>query len=849
MNHKAQITVYIIIGMTILLLLSVAIYLAQMWMPAEITPAEQSIKDYVESCIQQTGADALVSLGANGGYIEPLDIAKAGKEIKISLEPAEGDALLVSGAEHAIPYWFYMQTPNNCKQCALSSLQPSLDEIKKQMDDYVDEKLDGCINDFAPFIEQGYTFEAEKAKTDTIVTENDIRILVNYPVTINKDGSKTVIKEFEAGVDVPLKKIYALAGEITAQEKEKAFLESTMFHFVSLHTGLELSKLPPIAAITHDRTVAFWLKPMVAINLQQLLLSYIPLIQLDKTKGAKQITKGANPFESGFYKALYMKFLRESYPFKVSFSYLDWPLYFDITPSNGDTLTGETHIQEFPYNIAQAFQTNYYEFYYDISAPVLVEIRDSNALKGKGYSFDFALELNVRDNKNFIEWNLGEGTLGIWNPDNTDIVYEESEGTSGSCLAQGDMWKCDLTKKTYQKEIECIQACGTTRTTTKEYSAAKRLFNDEEQMISGNITVTVLDAATKQAVPGASIIYKCGRYATKIIGATDNAGKSKSKLPICLNGQLSAEKEGYAKKIIGLTITPDEGKDIAMNLEPEVEVNAVIKKYTVQMTNIRDADYALEPNAKVSSSYSNVENWKDFGFATLETLQDPASPVKPAVNWEESGHLVGREQKKMKIYDRSCCGLPEQLGAKQKAILLIEKIPEDELEQPYFATISTEGTSKEAVKLIPGQYKVTGMLMDSGGFVIQKGCQETCLEYDTSEWETFKKSNIDTLSLGMAPKQKPECKKWGYFPEENITAKPSLMGGVALDNSTGYWNVTRAELSKGSVEFYFIQTLKPTCTMVQDCVLDTCVDIAEIMATKPYSQQYREYVEPRFLVR
>ena len=56
-------------------------------------------------------------------------------------------------------------------------------------------------------------------------------------------------------------------------------------------------------------------------------------------------------------------------------------------------------------------------------------------------------------------------------------------------------------------------------------------------------------------------------------------------------------------------------------------------------------------------------------------------------------------------------------------------------------------------------------------------------------------------------------------------------------------------LNKGGVEFYFIQTLKPNCTVVQDCVLDVCVDIAEMQATGPYSLKYRDYLEPEFFSR
>jgi hypothetical protein len=841
MKH-AQITVYIIIGITILLLFSVAIYLANMWRPSAISPEDQPIKDYIEACIRQTATEAMISIGANGGYLKP-------KEMTLSLEPAEGDGLLLAGTEHAVPYWFYMQTPNSCRQCMMESQQPPLEEIKKQIDDYVNEKLAECTT-FEQFTAQDYTFETGKAKADVLLTEDSVRAVVSYPVTFERDGRQTRINEFEATIDIPLKKIYDLASEITKQEKEQAFLESIAMHLVSLHTGLEMSKLPPLAAITHDKTLLLWMKPMAAISIQQLLLSYIPLMQLDKTKNAKQVIKGANPFETGFYKALYLKILNEQYPVKASFAYLDWPIYFDITPNKGDLLTGETHIQEFPYSAAPAFQTNYYEFYYDLSAPVLVEIRDDDALKGKGYSFNFALELNIRDNKNFIEWNLGEGTIGPWNPENARTEFQEAERTLGACTKQGDLWKCSLTGKTYQKEIECVQACEKTKTNVKKYAPAKKLFDEEEQRVSGEINITALDNVTKETVPQASLLYKCGKYATTVLGATGKEGKLKSRLPACINGQLSAEKEGYAKKIIGLTVRPGEGKEITIVLEPEAEVRATIKKYPVQIRNIRELDYALEPEAEISTSYADIDSWESLGMAALGGFKDQIiSPIGIGIDWEEEGYKVGRAEKNMKIYDRFCCELPEPLGKNNKAILLIEKIPEDELEPPYFKTVMLEpGISEETTSLVPGKYKVTGTLIDTDGFVIEPGCMEVCTEYDMGT-EYYVEEIVVGVLAPEAPSSKPECKKWSLFPEDRIEVKPAIRGGVVLDNATGYWNVTRTELNKGSVEFYFIQTLKPNCTIVQECVLDVCVDVAEMQAAGPYSQKYREYVEPRFLVR
>ncbi|MBW2986763.1 hypothetical protein KY333_05325 [Candidatus Woesearchaeota archaeon] len=846
MNNKGQITVYIIVGIIILFSIVVSIYIAnRVWLsPAEISPIATPVKDYVEVCIQQVGADALIPIGTNGGYMNPL------VDAEVSQSPAEGDVLFLSeDAKHAVPYWFYMSTENTCKNCMMESRQPTLEQVKKEVDSYVNEHLDECINSFRPFLDQDYEFEVGDVDSDVLFTEASTRFVVNYPIKIIQGSTKSSIEDFETVVDIPFKRIYDLAGRITKQERESAFLESITMHFISLHTGLDMSKLPPLAAITHDKVTVNWFKPMIALNLQQLFLSYVPLMQIAGTKDAKQITAGDNTFEQGFLKGLYLKFLEDDYPFNVNFAYLDWPLYFDISPRQGDVLTGEVHIQEFPFNAAPAFQTNYYEFYYDLSAPVLVEIRDPNALRGKGYSFNFALELNIRDNKNFIYWNLGEGTVGYWNDANVDVNEKVIKYDYGTCYEQGSSWKCDITSKTYSDEIACVQACTTSKTSTRKFKPKPTMFKDIDQKISGEITINALDAVTNQGIDKASVLYKCGRYDTIIVGATDASGTVKEKFPLCINGQLSIDKDGYAKKIIGLTIKPDQSKILTVSLEPEAEVTATVKKYTIKIKNLRELEYAEEPEAELSTSYSDIDSWESLGMSALGGFKDQIiMPLSLSVHWEEEGYKVGREQKTMNIYDRYCCDAPVALNASQKAIVMIEKIPEDELEPHYFQTMLLDyGERQDTLKLIPGLYKVNGMLVDQDGFVIEEGCQEICVEYDMGTEYYVGTIGQDLVDpLGGAPEEKPDCKEWGLFPEQDIVAQPAMLGGVVLDNQTGYWNITRADLNRGNVELFFIQTLRPTCTLVQDCVLDVCVDIAETQATSVYSKKYRTELEPIF---
>jgi hypothetical protein len=78
----------------------------------------------------------------------------------------------------------------------------------------------------------------------------------------------------------------------------------------------------------------------------------------------------------------------------AGFSYLDWwPIYLNINDREvlGPRSTQGTDLLSF-------FGVNEYRFWYDVSFPVLVTLRDPDAFEGRGYTFMFALEGNIRDN-------------------------------------------------------------------------------------------------------------------------------------------------------------------------------------------------------------------------------------------------------------------------------------------------------------------------------------------------------------------------------------------------------------------------------------------------------------------
>ena len=266
--------------------------------------------------------------------------------------------------------------------------------------------------------------------------------------------------------------------------------------------------------------------PAVEAKLKMLLQSYVPMIRLKGTGNYAEI-----PAKDEFERAMYDTFSLasgSSHPdLEVNFIYLNWPIYFDITPKEGALLMPSSYRRDFPFDAAPPTQTNHYEFFYDVSYPVLIEIRDDDALKGEGYSFIFAMEGTVFDNKNLALWHMGEGTIGP--TDHTDVSAEVSL----------DSWT----------------------------EPKKKLFCDEEQRVSGPVEIMVVDSSGNP-LDDAQVSYGCADYARCSAGVTEE-GSLKTRLSTCKGGGfVTVRKEGFMPASAGtFDILPDKELNVAFRLE------------------------------------------------------------------------------------------------------------------------------------------------------------------------------------------------------------------------------------------------------------------------------------------
>jgi len=642
---KAQMTVFIIIGLVLLIATLLVLYFVSLNSRGVLTPALEDVdvefrevQTFVVDCIRQTGEQAFILLGEHGGYIDPRDSTISGVNLDLSPQAIQSDVVYVN-PEYMVPYWWHLESPNDCSDCVVSSENiPTIESIQNQVNRYIDRNLAACLNNFEDFKKMGIVMtEPGIIETLTTVTRDDIQLYVNYPLEMEIGSKDTMIEHFPVKIDLPFLDIYTLALAVTTSEQNDQYLETITMQLISAYSDVDEYKLPPIVSFDEGFDVVTWSKTVTMQRMTDLLSSYISFIQVENTRGFTRLDSGELD--------MYRPFILENnltYPdTSIDFAYLGWPIHFDITPRSGELLKPSSHLRTFPFGIASPIQTNHYEFFYDVGFPVLVELRDYSALSGIGYSLVFALEGNIMDNKNLALWHIGEGTYGPL--DQSKITYSFGESLANNPVTV----YVPETDSYVELEFE---------------PAPKKLFCDDNQRLSGEIEVEIIDSKTLKPLEDTDIIFGCGKYASCNMGTTDEKGTYRGRFPVCVGeGFIALVKDGYAPKTrSALTITPDDARDIRIKMDPLRIINAHTR--SIPMDDVH--------------GYLSV--------AQIREMKNDAS----------------------------------ELLESEQAIISVNKVKEDPFEPDYSQVLMLTGDKEGTIKLAEGRYHVQASLIDLEGYII-----------------------------------------------------------------------------------------------------------------------------------
>ena len=589
-QKRAQTTIFMIVGLLIIIGGIIFFYstqkisapyepeikIIQENVPLEFNP----VKDYANACAYSVAEEGLKIIGRQGGYISFTDKILSKETFTSTSNPTESELVsFAKDSELKIPYWWHLKSANSCRgDCKFASKRPELrsadNSIERQLERYIDLKFKECLNSFEPFVEQGFKIsEAGKIKSDVTIGTEEVIVLVEYPLNIERQDSKTKISQYPARLPVSLERIYDLATKITNMQSKHSYIEKHVLNLLVAFSGVDKSRLPPMSDMQFKfGSSTRWQKTDIKNKVTGLLVSYVPLFQVDGTYNYDR-----NTFDSELRQRLYdstiIPVANSSFrDLSAEFTYLDfWPAYFDLNCKGENCMPSSTN------SLLSFFGIQQYRFAYDLSFPVLVEVPDPFAFNGKGYTLNLFLEGNIRNNK----------------PMPADFTPLEMASLSERSLL------CDA--KT-----------------------------------SGNVTIEVANAATKKPVDDANILFTVTDESC-FIGSTSSEGTLQERFPVAVGGMVNVVKDGYVGKVVEFDPQLKSDSSLKIGISPLYRKKLVVRKKSVvktpqgwQFTNV-PADLGPKESAAVALTRANGEGELDSSsIEVYEGLQKESAEIEVA---------------------------------------------------------------------------------------------------------------------------------------------------------------------------------------------------------------------------
>lgn len=213
LNRKSQVTIFIIVG--IMLLLGVGLFIS----------TRSSIEGVIEEdeLSKEIEQQTLVNLESLNNYVESCIQKEA--PLPIKLMAYQGGTLSLSDYRlyDEIKYRYLCIPHLGYKYCTPILLNRQ--DMEKELSEYLKLRLGRCI-DLSIYKDQGYKVKQGDLDVDVDIATTDVVIKLNYPITITtSDQKKIEIDEFFKRIDLPLGKLYDMAVHIINEEVKNGFFE------------------------------------------------------------------------------------------------------------------------------------------------------------------------------------------------------------------------------------------------------------------------------------------------------------------------------------------------------------------------------------------------------------------------------------------------------------------------------------------------------------------------------------------------------------------------------------------------------------------------------------------------
>ena len=187
MEKRGQVTIFIIVAVLIVTgVILFLIYRDNYFNYQGVNPQVAPVYDFVTSCLENTGENALVDVGENGGYVFTDDESFVGN----------APYYLIDGTEQI----------------------PSVDIVESQISFIVNQELSYCILNFKDFKDQYENITSRLDNVETIIEDERVELKLTYPISVTKSQTSYEIKDFSSEIKLRITDYLKISEEIVSEQ-------------------------------------------------------------------------------------------------------------------------------------------------------------------------------------------------------------------------------------------------------------------------------------------------------------------------------------------------------------------------------------------------------------------------------------------------------------------------------------------------------------------------------------------------------------------------------------------------------------------------------------------------------
>ncbi len=417
-STKGQITLFVIIGLVLFLGATIFFIISsslQMEKPnldiPDVSLEARPANEIVHSCLATIGEEAMRKIGSQGGTLHPPTVR---------YPPYRSEA--IDFAPDIVPYWRYLedcpQSPSGCEKTfepplcrptnKLCSGVPKGDNsIQESVEEYIEKNIPTCVNNFKDIGKQYDVSIEGEPKAEVFFLDGETDFKLNYPLKITSLSTSNTeeIQDFVVKTNLNFYSMYTFAREILDFERKTNYFEQETLDLITIFSGRDMP-LPPMAGFSiFGQSMDIWVQEEVKNVVQNDLLPYMNIVRFMNTKNYYplvddySVPENYTSYAQGIYSKMSPKTSNHIYPFDTTVNYLYQPIFLRI--NDGEQIIKPSSIDTGdlgPFAKMMGLFMKDYRFKYFISYPLLIGISDPDAFGGRGYSFNFGLEVNIRNN-------------------------------------------------------------------------------------------------------------------------------------------------------------------------------------------------------------------------------------------------------------------------------------------------------------------------------------------------------------------------------------------------------------------------------------------------------------------